>query len=902
MAAAFRRGEPGPAAGGVMRPLARMLVVARSWFWPHHVDREFHEELTFHVEREADAFQQSGMTPAAAKRAARLSVGAVTVLEEESRDARPGAALRRLWRDVRFASRQLLRDRWYTAGVVVTLALSIGATTAIYSALRVVLFNPLPIPAANRVVIGWETLPERGLPLAELPFRYIERVGTHAKSLSASAGVGASSWPTILDLDNEPTRISVTGVTASFFATLGVRPLRGTVFGAEDDVPHAAATSVLSYPLWQSRFGGDLNVLGRVVQLDGKPSRVIGVMPQGFDYPPGTDAWIPVVSALVGDGDDSDLALGTVGVLLLVGRLRDGVTIEAARADLEPLEDGLGPNGGRMGSSLALMPVVEQVLGPVRPALWALLLAVSILLAIACANVSALMLTRIARHQREHGIRLALGSSRAAVGRLWMTQSLLLSLSGGALGLLLARWMIAAIVASAPPHIPRLGAVTINLPAAAIALAVTVVVTLACGALPVREAALTNLAHAIAGSGRTTADRHSRRLRGWLLAGQAALTIVLLIGAALVVRSFMNLRRVDFGFRPAGVVALHVETRSRPATNQWISELLERVSRRGDVEAAGAVALRPLGLGAIGDERAIALEGQSNTEQDTQKNPLVNYQVATPGYFGAMRIPLIEGRLFSADDTAHSPRVVVVGQSAARRLWPHERAIGQRFLIANHSPDPARAWRTVIGVVADVRYRGLDDVRLDVYDLAAQSDHVADDLMIRSHGNLAAVAADVLAEARRLDPRVVVDDITTMDAIVSRAMAPWRFSVWIFVSFALLALLLAAVGLFGAVSLDGASRRREFAVHLAVGATPATLVRGMLRRSTVQVLPGIAAGFALSAFVYRVLSGLLFEVPAIGATTLLGVGVLILAVIAIAAICPALSVAYAPPARTLTVE
>ena len=885
-----------------MTVVARALVIARSWFRPHQVDSDVHEELTFHIEREAEALRESGMTPDEARRAAHLAVGSVAALRDESSDTRPGEGVRRVWRDLCFAVRQLERDRWYATAAVVTLAFSIGATTAIYSALRVVLFDPLAIRDADRVVVGWETLQARNLPIVELPYRYIERVSGHSRSLVASAGVGASSWPTILEADDEPTRVSATGVTASFFDTLGAAPLLGSVFRREDDVPGTQATAVLSYALWKRRFGGDPDVVGRIVQLDGKLSRVIGVMPAGFDYPPRTDLWIPVVSVLVGENDDPELALGSVGVLFLIGRLRDGVTLPAARDDLEPLEDGLGPDGHRIGSSLALTPVVEHLLGPVRPALWALWLAVSILLAIACANVSALMLTRVARRRREHGIRLALGSTRAAIGRLWMTQSLLLSLAGGGLGLLIAWWMVAVIIASAPPEVPRLGAVAVNLPVAGAAFAIVLLVAIVCGALPVRDALSTNLAHAIKNGGWATADRRSHRLRGSLLASQAALTIVLLVAAVLVVKSFVNLRRVDLGFRPENVVAVHVEPRSVTTTNAWLSDLIERLSARGDVEAVGAVALRPLGLGAIGDDRVIVLPGQSSTTQDTRKNPVVNYQVATPGYFRALSIPVKEGRLFNGDDTARSPRVALVSESAARRIWPRESAIGQRFMIADRSLDSSRAWRTVVGIVADVRYRGLDDVRLDVYDLATQTETVADDLMIRTTGNVGTIAKDLLAEARRLDPRVVVDGVATLDAIVAGAMAPWRFSVWIFVLFALLALFLTAVGLFSAVSLDGASRRRELAIHLAVGATPAALALDMLRRSIVQLLPGIAVGFLLSAFALRALGGLLFEVTAIGAPTVLGVGVFILITTAVASVFPAVSAVRTQPSATTAVE
>lgn len=793
-----------------------------------------------------------------------------------------------LARDIHFAGRQLIRARWYALAVVATMALTIGAAAAIYSAVHHVLLTPLPFRSPDRLVVVWETDPSRNLNLIELTYRYTEALGQHALSLESSTAIGSTSWPIVLKGRGDPVRLAAVGVGAGFFSTLGASPLLGRTLQPSDDVPNATPTAVLSHGLWRTRFGGDPQIVGQVVRVDDdQPLEIVGVMPENFDYPPHTDLWIPVVPVLAGPGPDFEQGLSGVGVLFMLARLRDGVTATRAREEIDRAAAGyLDAKGRRPGTAIVVTPLIEHMLGPVRPALWALLGAVVVLLLIGCSNISALMLTRVSLKQHEDGVRQALGARRWDVGRLWVAQSLLLAAAGAAAGLVLARWMVSVMAASVPPEIPRLPGIHVNAAVAAVAVLVSALTALLCAALPAWRAAHPSLAGVMSNDGRVTPDRRSHRTRALLLAGQTALTVVLLVAAALVARSFFELRRVDLGFSTDRVVTLQLEPEApKPTPHAWFDEYLRRLGNRDGVEAAGAVYLRPLALGPIGQETAVVLEGQELSFEAAQQNPSLNYQAATPGYFTAMRIPIKEGRGFSADDTATSARVALVGESTARRLWPNGSPLGKRLLFPTLRPRDTWQWRTVIGVVSDVRYRGLDDVRLDVYDPASQARQVSSNVVVRGSGDPVALLRIAIAEARQFDPHVVVADVATLESIVSRAMAPWRFSTWVFTLFALLATLLTMIGLYSAVTLDVAARRRELAIRRALGGTTGDVVVAAVRRPAIATVLGLASGLAVSLLGLRVIRTLLFGV---GVFDPLAYGMAIAATIGLALLAAAL--------------
>jgi putative ABC transport system permease protein len=511
-----------------------------------------------------------------------------------------------------------------------------------------------------------------------------------------------------------------------------------------------------------------------------------------------------------------------------------------------------------------------------------------VLLLIACANVSGLMLTRVSRRRHEHGIRLALGATRGAIGRLWIAEILVVATAGGALGLGVAHWIARAIVALAPDDLPRIADVSVDARVALFTFAAVLIVALITGVIPLRHAGGENVITSLEGE-RATAGRQTLHARSALLVVQVALSVVLLVAAGLVVRSFAALRHVDLGFAPERVLTLTVRpgNAAGPA-NPWLRDFLTEVRTMPGVETAGAVYLRPLMLGPIGQGVAVYLEGQPETRQTAEANPTLNHQIATPGYFETMKIPLRGGRLFTEQDTADAPRVAIVSESTARRLWPGQDPVGKRISMSGFTPGkPGRAWRTVVGVVSDVRYRGLDEVQLDIYDPAMQVGRPADNVVVRTAGDPLMLAGNIRSLARARDATATIDEVTTMEAVVSRAEAPWRLTMWMFVLFATLAFGLAALGLFSLVALDVTHRGREFAIRFALGAPRTAILSGVLMRAAWRVSIGLVVGLLASVAASRAMNALLFEIAPTDGPTYAGVLAIVLLAVGLAAYVPA---------------
>ena len=797
--------------------------------------------------------------------------------------------------DLRYAFRYLWQSPGYTLTAVITLAVAIGANSAIFSAVYGVLLRPLPIADAGRLVMVWDSDPSRNIPVIELSYRQFEKWAAADRVFERAAAVGASTWPIVLEQRGESAKLALAGVSASFFETFGTTPLLGRTLRPEDDLQGAAKVVVLSHAVWTRLFGADPGIVGRSVNLEGSYT-VVGVMREGFDFPRGTDVWMPVVPILAESGSGwSTNALENVGVLFVVGRLRDGQTAPGAGRDLGVVTAPNSP--GRFGTSVVATPFIEYFFGPVRQALFALFAAVGLLLLIACANVSGLMLTRVSSRRVDNAVRLALGATNGRLGKQWALETALLFGAGSALGLALGLVLTRVIVALAPPDVPRLSSVTFSMPVALFTLAATALTALTCGAISIRHAAAARLTESL-NAVRSTRSKRTLRARSALVVAQVAFSLALIVTAVLVVRSFTNLRRIDLGFVPERVLSLNVEPRGADAAkvNAWVGDLIGRISALPGVEAAGAIYLRPLALGPIGQETWVLLEGQTNDAETRRRSPTLNYQVATPGYFAAMRVPLRRGRLFTDADRDGQMRVALVGESAARRLWPGRDPIGQRMLLPSFvRGDRTPIWRTVIGVVSDVRYRGLDDVRLDVYDAALQAAQGATDLVVRTSADPARMVGLVQAEARRMDPQVVIDRIATMDAIVGKETAPWRFTMWVLALFGALAFVLAGLGLFGLVSLDVTERRREFAIRLALGAQRRDVIRTALSVAGWRVAVGLGLGLAAAAAGARGIRAMLFGVTPLDVASYAAGIALVLVVVALASYIPARRAAAVEP-------
>ena len=798
----------------------------------------------------------------------------------------------RAFADLLLAARHLRRAPGFAATAVLTFALAIGANSAIFSAVHAVLLRPLPMEEPSRVAVVWQT-DAAGQGVIELTYRHLREWTSAGQTFTRSSLMASHNWSGVLTGRGEPVRIWFNAVSPTFFDTLGVHPVLGRAFRPEDDVMNARSVALLNHATWVRRFGGDPSVVGTTMTLDGSPTEIVGVMPDGFDFPRGAEFWVPA-GPIVAAASSPPTAenLDVFGVFYVVGRVRPGLAMHAVRAEIDGIEARLDREvAGRLkwGARTAVTPLPDHVFGPMRSALQILWIAVGVLLMIACANVSGLMLTRLSRRRHEDAIRLALGAGRAAIARLWLAEIVLVAASGGALGLLFARGLVGAIIALAPDDLPRIGEVAVDGTVAFFTFGVVLSVAVATGMMPLRHAGAVSLVEAFE-SGRATAGRQTLRARSALLVAQIAMSVALLVAAGLVLRSFLALRQVDLGFTPDRVLSLTVQPGSgeqRPP-NVWMRDLLARVRALPGVEAAGAVYLRPLILGPIGSGVRVYLEGQPETREVAEANPILNHQVATPGYFETMKVPLRAGRFFTEDDTPDRPRVAIVSESTARRLWPGQDPIGKRVNLATFTPGQrGRAWRTVVGVVSDVRYHDIGETQLDIYDPALQVGLAATNVVVRASADPRGLAGMVRAIARELDSASIVDEITTMDAVVRRAEAPWRLATWMFVLFASLAFALAALGLFSLVALEVAYRRREIAIRLALGSPRAAILRAVLVRAAWRVAAGVGFGLFVALAASRGLRSLLFEVAPVDGATYALVLALVLVVVTVAAYVPA---------------
>lgn len=791
--------------------------------------------------------------------------------------------------DVRHTVRHLLRTPGFTLAAILTFAVAIAANSAMFGAVRVILLRPPAVTAPDQLAVLWQT-DRGGQAVVELTHRHLREWRESGSTFTQASLMGSHNWSAVLQGRGEPARVWFNGVSGTFFDTLGVKPLLGRTLRADDDVPNGPSVAVLNHGAWVRRFGSDPNVIGTRMMLDGDAVEIVGVMPPDVDVPRGAEFWMPIVPML-GGGPATNSALETLGVFYVVGRMRPGLTAASVRTEVDAIEarlDAANPGRLKWGAATVVTPFIDYLFGPVRPALRALWAAVAVLLLIACGNVSGLLLTRVARRRDEVRVRLALGAGRLAVVRVWLTEALVLAVAGGALGFVMAGWLTRGIVTLAPDDLPGVAEIAVDARVALFTLAIVVVAALISAIVPIANAGrATTLS--MADAGRATAGLSALRARSALLVAQIALSVVLLVAAGLVLRSFRALTALDLGFVPDRVVSATVQPNgtSQPP-NEWFEQFLRRLRAQPGVEAAGTVYLRPLMLGPIGQGVRVRLEGQPDTPDAADANPTLNHQIAGTGYFDTMRIPLRAGRLFTDADTRDSPRVAIVSESTARRLWPGQDAIGRRVWMSSFTPGQPAQWRSVVGVVSDVRYRGLQDVQLDIYDAALQTGRPADNVVVRvSSANVASAASAIRSVARDLDPASIVDDVTTLDAVVARAEAPWRLSMWLFVLFAAAAFGLSAVGLFALVALDVTQRQREFAIRSALGGPAARIVRGVLMRTGTRVATGIVLGMLAAVASGRLLREQLYEVAPTDATTYLLVLLLLVVTTACATLVPA---------------
>jgi len=766
-----------------------------------------------------------------------------------------------LLHDVKYALRMLGRSRGLTLVAVLTLALGIGATTTAFSAVDGVLLRPLPYRDTDRLVWLWNSIPAarvRSFPLSPPEFN---AYGAAEHVFSGAAAVQPGSYNLVGQ--GEPERYIGATATQNLFDILGVSPAVGRGFSPQEAQPGSDGVVLISHGLWQRRFGGEAGILGRNVILNERPRTVIGVMPSGFDFPANTDLWVPLPLSA---GDATAARLGSQSLRTVV-RVNTAMTLDAAQAQIDGIAKAFYARHPQFYSGSAwkvtLVPVEEQLVGAVRGALWVLLAAAGFVLLLACVNVAHLMLVRAAARRREVAVRLALGATRARLVRMGLMEGLLLSLAGAAAGALLAAWVVDALPGIAPGNLPRMAAVSVDARVLAFAAGLAVVTACLFGVWPAMRGARVDLVTALR-QGRGSGGSMRLRGRGLLVAAQSALAVVLVVGAGLMIKSFALLTAVDPGFRPQGVLTLQLSPpRARVPTPgqeaQFYQDILERMARLPGVISAGGVSALPLaGAGA----RA-AFYAQGQTEEEIARSGEVQRRMATPGYFQTMGIPLLRGRAFTAaDDAAAAPRVAVINQSMAAAVWPGQDAVGRRIAFDR----TAGPWYTVVGLVGDVKNTGLgEDAGWQIYLAYGQNSlpgPAAVTIGVRAVGDPAALAPELRRAVHQADAALPVYNVQTAERVLAASVAEPRFRTALLGAFGALALLLAAVGIYGVLAQSVTQGAHEIGVRVALGAQRSDVYRLVLGKGLLLAVLGMSAGIVASLGLARLISGMLYGVTA----------------------------------------
>ena len=751
-----------------------------------------------------------------------------------------------LLQDLRYGFRMLGKNPGFAAVAILTLALGISANTAIFSVVDSVLLRPLPYSNPSRLVRVRE-IPPGGGQFAIAPGNYIDWT-QQTKTLKLAA---YQAIPLNLTGSGEPMRVRAARVSASLFSILGVQPMAGRTFLSSEDQEGRSHVVLVSYGLWKSRFGGESSLAGKTLNLDSVPYTVVGIMPRGFHFPEESEVWVPMAFQA------RERSAHGAHYLQAVARLAPGAKLDQARSEMDTLAGRLQqqyPDSNK-GWGVRLTPLLQDTVQNIKTALWVLMAAVGFVLLIACANVANLLLARGAARQKEVAIRAALGANRFRMLRQLLTESLVLAVIGGVMGFVLAWGAIRLLIAFSPGNIPRLNEVQIDLRALIFNIGALLVTGLLFGLAPALHASRPDRNESLKEGGRTAQADHRGGARRILVVAEVALALVLLAGAGLLMKSFLRLEEVNLGFDPVNVLTLSIALPNakypKPQSQAlFFQNLLEHVHAIHGVESAGAVTNLPLVLDWIED---VYVEGKTAQGQACP----CNYYGVSPGYFRAMGIPLVKGRLFNARDDQQSTPVAVINQNAARRLFPNQDPIGKRIYVTN-GPE---IFREVVGVVADSKQYGADSpYTRQVFEPFRQAPTSQMALAIRTSVPPLSITGEVRNAVFSVDKDQPVADVQTMQELVSRSEGPRQFSVYLLGIFASLALVLATVGIYGLIAYSVSQRTHEIGLRMALGAKQGDVLRLVMRQGMVLAALGIGIGIAGALASARVLSGLLFEV------------------------------------------
>ena len=792
-----------------------------------------------------------------------------------------------LIQDLRFAFRQMVKKPGFTAVVVLTMALGIGANAAIFSVLDAVLLRPLPYRSPEGLIKVWSRFTGIGLPNDQIwvsapEFRDLQQLN---KSFSDLAAIGSGSIN--LGVKGSPQRVVGASVSPSLFSMLGAQPLLGRTFLAEEAQPGRDHEVLLSYGLWRRVFGGNPSVIGSTIDIDGVPNSVVGVMPAGFSYPDEAEIWGPLAFSA---DDLSENSRGNHGFEVL-GRMKPGLSLAQLQSDMDRVGKTMIEQHGsypyqKYGFGIILHPLLEETVGDVKPSLIVLMASVGLVLLIACANIANLLLVRSTERQQEVETRMALGASGARLVRQLLTESVVLAFAGGLVGVAITPWILRGLVDIAAKSLPRAVHTAIDGRALVLTAAISLATGILFGLAPALQAGRKRQFDSLKG-GRSTEGKRPKRLRSALVICETAFSLLLIAAAGLLLRSFAEILKVDPGFRPDGVLTMRVALPdaiySKPEqVRGFYSELLDRVQKLPGVQAAGGVSGLPLsGQGGSG---TTTIDSQSVPLEET--TPEADQRVVTPDYFKAMGISLVRGRFFDARDSNTAAPVAMVDESLAKTFWPNQDPIGKRLHIGGRQSK--MPWDTVIGVVRHVRNRTLEArSRMEVYWPESQRPYGAMTLAILASGNPMNLVPTIQREVSLIDPDLPVYPVSTMTEVMGDSLERRRLALILLAVFAGLALLLASIGIYGVTSYGVAQRHAEIGLRMALGADRGQVLSMLIRSGLTTIAIGLGLGLVMALFLTRLISGLLFSVRASDPVALGGAAVLLLAAALLAIFVPA---------------
>jgi putative ABC transport system permease protein len=805
-----------------------------------------------------------------------------------------GEKLEAFLQDLRYGARRLVAAPAFALIAIVTLALGIGANTAIFSVAAAVLLRPLPYPAADRLTMVW--MDNARINLREDWHSYPNYLDYQSRNSTFDGMAVFNRRFLTITGSGEPERVEGAHGSANLFDVLGVRPMLGRTYSREEE-EGGAMVVVLSHRLWQRRFGARPDAVGSTIMLNGASREVIGVMPERFGFPSiTTELWVPTPAI-------KDLRSARNSLWLqVIGRRKPGVTVPQAQADLDRINGAiLQEFPQQKGYGVHLVDYREHIVGNVRPVLLALLGAVGFVLLIACTNVANLLLARAATREREVALRAALGAGRGRIVRQLLTESLLLALLGGAAGLALGWAGVNALIAAAPANLPRLTDITMDGRVLAFTTGIAILTGLLFGLVPAIQTARTDPVHTLKEGGRGTTGL-GRTLRRGLVVIEVALAVVLLVGAGLMIRSLVRMQRLDIGMRTDHVLSARVSLsgeryREEAASALFFSRLVERAAALPGVESAATIGT--VFLTATPSSTNFSIEGRPDFRpEDAVEIP---FDAITPDYFRVLQVPLLEGRFFDRRDAAESTPVVIINETMARMFWPGESPIGRRIKYGQLSS--RGPWITIVGIVTDTRRTGYEAaVRPETYLPLAQAPDTAMQLLVRTSGEPMSLVSSIRSIVREIDPVVPLEKVRPLDDEVAEMTAGRRLNTTLFALFGAIAAVLAAVGIYGVIAGSVALRTRELGVRVALGATGGSILRMVLVEGLWLVGTGLVLGLAASLALSGTMAKLLYQVHPTDAATLASIAALTLVVALIASLVPAVRAFRVDPVTALRAE